>query len=206
MRSTVYDSAPMTRRPIVPHRVSAFGVCVLTSWAFLSCNHRSSHPTGSYTFPAAVLGIPVQSPHEAAEVRTAVAQFSEHHHLKLYRRKDEPVFAMDCSSDPQHCADMYIPTPPGTTHGFSVELTEFSRQCFMIQFLEQSGSWTQPSLDSLSELQRRLMGTTRVPAQLFVHPKRQQNWPEQNEPNTPVDPERPTYLKDLCARLPIPQF
>jgi hypothetical protein len=168
------------------------------------CQQRSGLPDQSYTFPTGILGIRVEFPAEGERIKAALESFANRFRLVRYRAIESPFFAEQNLREPwSHMERQTDYNPPFgfETEGFSVHLEEFSPKCFVVSLSERSGIWTQQSLQALAELHRTLSELTENRTQLLVRPKEEQNWPIQNSFS---DPERPTYLAELCLRIGLP--
>lgn len=184
------------------YRASQCILLTLLQGTIIACD--PSAPGQSYSLPTAIIGIPVESADEADRIRGAIGEFASQHGMDLHRRRDSPFFRQSCSQIPGSCPDIYQPRVLLPREGFGVMLHEFSEKCFVIQLMEYSPAWTRRSLRALKNLEDRLKVATHSKARLLVRPKSSQNWPEQNRPRQGPDPERPTYLEDLCPRLGVP--
>ena len=94
---------------------------------------------------------------------------------------------------------MYNPRHPNDYEGFSIELMEYSPQCFVVSVSEWSGIWTEETLHAVESVHNRLLELSNGRAKLFVPPRPEQNWPTQRN-----GPERPNYLAELCVRMGFP--
>jgi hypothetical protein len=170
----------------------------------VGCERRSGLPDQSYTFPTAILGIVVGSPAEGEQIKGALASFASEFRLQRYRAIESPFFSEQNRREPWSHVERgtdYNPPPGFEREGFSIHLEEFSPKCFVVSLSERSGIWTQRSLEAVRELQRLLSELTEDRTRLLVRPKEEQNWPMQNGFS---DPERPTYLAELCVRMGLP--
>jgi hypothetical protein len=168
----------------------------------IGCDDRAGLPDQSYTFPTAIVGVPVASQDEGERIKAALATFAQRHDLVRYRPIEEPFFAESNRRDPmQHLErqTMYNPRYPNDRRGFGIELQEYSPQCFVIWVAEWSGVWTEKTLRAFQQINSELVQLTSGRAKLFVPPRPEQNWPAQQN-----GPERPTYLAELCVRMGFP--
>jgi hypothetical protein len=153
-------------------------------------------PDQSYTFPEALIGIPVRSPSEAQQVRQAVVAFALQYRLRRYRRiEDAPA---EARTDPSWW-DLQVSTSyisRAERSGFDVTLSEYSKECFVVALHERSGIWRPRTLSAWSELQRRLSEVTADRSISFTEPRKEQNWPTQRP-----HPDRPVYPAQLCVRM-----
>jgi hypothetical protein len=169
--------------------------------ASLAACENGGLPTDSYTYPTAIIGIPLQSEEEAMVLQEAVSEFGKRHSLgHVYRPTDVPFFAeQGFGRNPD--MTYYNPTPVSAVEGFLVRVSWWRPRCMLVELSELSGIWTPESLAAFGDLQKHLARVTRSRATLLVRPKRLQNWPEQN---SEVDPERPTFPEELCVRMGLP--
>jgi hypothetical protein len=166
-----------------------------------SAQNKHGLPDQSYTLPTAILGIPVRSSNELQQIHSAASAFAGRHGLRRYRAVEVPFFAKLNAEDPLLHLERYTrygPPNPRMREGFSVQLDEFSAECVLLEVSEYSGIWTRRSLNALMELEKMLADVTQGRSKMLVRPKRVQNWPHQQ---TLHDPERPTYLAELCVRM-----
>lgn len=162
----------------------------------------SGSPDGSYIFPTAIIGIPVQSQAEAEIIQAAVAEFSKRHDLRVYRPSDQPPFpGSDGDAERQRGTTYYLPSQPAAMDGFSIRIRELSSACITVELSERSHQWTRASLVAFEDLTTRLSEVTESRSEVMVRPKQSQNYPEQN---SQVDSERPVSLEDLCVRMGVP--
>jgi hypothetical protein len=159
----------------------------------------------SYAMPTAIVGVPVRSPDEYANVRVAIKDFAKEYGLYFYDMKREgPSFTERCRARPLECPDMYLPPHPEWLEGFSLTIHVFSSRCVLVGLSEYSGTWTRRSLNAFLALHNHLRDVTSGRALVLVHPKNSQNESEQRRPYAEPDPERPNQLEDLCARMGVP--
>jgi hypothetical protein len=161
-------------------------------------------PDQSYTFPTAIIGVPLQSHDQAVQVKSTLSTFAKRQGLHRYRPIEQPFFAKKNAEDPTSHLERetyYDPPNPRMREGFSLQLLEFSDQCMLVSIFENSGIWTTQSLSAVDELNQALADITQGRSTLLVRPKPEQNWPQQNGFR---DPERPAYLASLCVRMGVP--
>jgi hypothetical protein len=153
-------------------------------------------PNQSYTFPEAVVGIPIQSPREAQEIDAALMSFAHQYGLRRYRRIDDaPAKAQ---ADPAYW-DLRVSTSyisPWERSGFDVVLMEFSEECHVVGLYERSGIWRPQTLGAWRALEGKLSKLTDGRSLTFTEPRTDQNWPTQSH-----HPNRPVYLAQLCVRM-----
>src|SRR5688500_1030810 len=82
---------------------------------------------GSYIYPAAITGIPVQSRAEATNIQALVAEFGKQHDLHAYRPSDQPPFpGTDGDAERQRGITYYEPSQPAYTDGFQMRIWALS--------------------------------------------------------------------------------
>jgi hypothetical protein len=89
--------------------------------ALIGCDGRTGLPDQSYTFPTAIIGVPVASQDEGERIKAALATFAKRHDLVRYRPIEEPFFAESNRRDPmQHLErqTMYNPRYPNDRPGW----------------------------------------------------------------------------------------
>jgi hypothetical protein len=153
-------------------------------------------PDQSYTFPEAIVGIPIQSPRETREIGAALVSFAHQYELRRYRRIDGvPAKAR---ADPTYW-DLQISTSYISRRersGFDVVLMEFSPECHVVALYERSGIWRPRTLGAWHALEGKLSELTDGRSITFTEPRTDQNWPTQSQ-----HPNRPVYLAQLCVRM-----
>jgi hypothetical protein len=171
-------------------------MCAVLAVVAVACDDGG--PDGSYIYPTAIIGIPLQSEQEAKAIQAAVAEFGERHGLKVYRQADVPFFR---DQGYGVYPDVTRYNPPMAMYDFSLGVRWWPPHCMLVQLSEQSGIWTPESLAAFEDLKRELARATQSRATVFVRPKRSQNWPDQQHQ---PDPERPARLEELCVRMGLP--
>jgi hypothetical protein len=171
-------------------------ICAVLAVVAVACD--GGGPDGSYIYPTAIIGIPLQSEDEAKAIQAAVAELGKRHGLKLYRPADVPFFREQGYGVYPHTT--YY-KPPLATYDFSLGVRWWPPHCMLVQLSEQSGIWTPESLAAFEDLKRELARATQARATVFVPPKRLQNWPDQQRQS---DPERPARLEEFCMRMGLP--
>jgi hypothetical protein len=171
-------------------------MCVVLAALVAACDDGG--PSGSYIYPAAIIGIPLQSEEEGKIIQAVVAAFGKQRDLKLYRPADVPFFReQGFGLDP----DLTYYNPPSAREGFALRVLWWPPRCMLVNLSELSGIWSPESLTAFEDLQRELARATQSRATVFVRPKRSQNWPDQQHQ---PDPERPPHLEELCVRMGLP--
>jgi hypothetical protein len=158
-------------------------------------------PNQSYVFPTAIIGVPVRSPAEGERIKTMLEEVAADERLVRYRPREQAGFAeMKGRSGfaPSERITMYNPSIPELRTGFSLQLEEYSPECFVISVSERSAAWTRSTLQQFERVRSELVRLTDGRSTVFVRPKPEQNWPTQQHFS---DPERPTYLAELCVRM-----
>lgn len=155
----------------------------------------------SYTFPTAVIGAPIESPEQAAGVRTGIKRVADEYGLQFRSNWNDPYSQPKCQRDPQICPDYYEPPNPRMLDSFLITHHAYSDRCSIISLSDYSGSWTARSLKAFEALYANLNRATDGHAQILVRPKKEQNWPQSN---SVPDPERPMFLQELCVRMGLP--
>lgn len=166
--------------------------------AILPVACSDDRPSGSYLFPTAIIGVPLQSAEEANELHAVVANFGKRRALgDVYREADMPFFreqGMGLYPDKTQYKDF-----SNVREGFSLQVVWWPPGCMLVQLSERSGIWTAESLAAYEDLKQELARATQSRATELVRPKASQNWPHEE-----LDPERPTFPEELCVRMGLP--
>ena len=153
-------------------------------------------PDQSYTFPEAIVGIPIKSPREAQEIGAALASFARQYGLRRYRRIDDAPARAQAYPAYWHLQVSTSYISRRERSGFDIVLMEFSAECHVVGLYERSGIWRPQTLGAWHALEGKLSELTDGRSITFTEPRTDQNWPTQSH-----HPNRPVYLAQLCVRM-----